>query len=123
MIALVVIIIGITLISIVMVNMVNRGLESLLEENYETPDLSLIEDGVYEGSYDAFPIEVTLNVTIENHVITQIEIIEHNSGRGAPAEVIVDDVISNQSLDVDLITGASYSSQVILLAIKDALTE
>jgi len=122
LIALGVIMIGAGILFTVMYNMINKGLEDLLEETCVMPDLSLIEDGVYEGHYDAFPIEVTLYVTIEDHVITQIQITEHNSGRGGPAEVIVDDVISNQSLDVDLISGASYSSQVILLAIKDALS-
>jgi len=35
--------------------------------------------------------------------------------------VIVDSVIENQSLDVDAISGATYSSKVILKAIENAL--
>ncbi|MFH1693164.1 MAG: FMN-binding protein [Bacillota bacterium] len=98
-----------------------KELEVLLAEEIESIDLSSVSDGTYEGSYAAFPISVIVRVSIVNHEITNIEITKHVNGQGGDAEAIVDDVIDAQSLDVDLISGATYSSKVILLAIQDAI--
>jgi uncharacterized protein with FMN-binding domain len=86
-------------------------------------DLAAVLDGVYEGSYQAGPIQVVLEVTVQDHQITKIDLIKHVSGQGAPAEAILDEVIAAQSLQVDAVTGATYSSKAILLAIQDALTQ
>jgi uncharacterized protein with FMN-binding domain len=93
-------------------------LESL---QIEDVDLALIEDGVYEGAYSVFPVSVEVKVTVLNHAITDIELIKHINGQGTQAEVIIEDVLLEQSLEVYLVTDATYSSKVILLAIKDAL--
>ena len=100
--------------------MVERNLKGLEEVKITPIDLSLISDGEYRGKYSAFPVSVTLEVSVIDHRITKIDIIEHNNGQGGDAEVIVEEVIRLQSLDVDVISGATYSSQVIKLAIADA---
>jgi uncharacterized protein with FMN-binding domain len=61
-------------------------------------------------------------VTLSNHEITEIVITRHDNGQGQAAEAIIDDVTSEQTLLVDAIAGATYSSKVILLAIHDALS-
>jgi len=104
------------------VQKIETSLSELSSIEIEDIDLTQIEDGVYEGSYSVFPVSVEVKVTVENNVITDIEIIKHVSGQGQPAEVIILDVIAEQSLNVDVIAGATYSSKVILLAIKVALT-
>lgn len=103
-------------------NRINHELENLPVIEQSSIDLSTIEDGIYVGVYQTTVISVKVEVTIENHHIIEIEIIEHENGQGAPANIIVDDVIETQSLDVDYIAGATYSSKVILLAIEDALS-
>jgi uncharacterized protein with FMN-binding domain len=100
---------------------IEDNLESLSQIEIEDINLSSIEDGLYRGKYKVIPIEVIIDVRIENHLITEMILIKHSNGKGELAEMILDDVIINQSLDVDLVTGASYSSLVILLAISDAL--
>jgi uncharacterized protein with FMN-binding domain len=104
------------------VQKIETSLSELSALEIEDINLTNIGDGVYEGSYSVFPVSVTVKVTVENNVISEIEIVKHVSGQGQPAEVIVLDVIAEQSLNVDVIAGATYSSKVILLAIKDALT-
>ncbi len=42
---------------------------------------------------------------------------------GQPAEAIIEDVVEDQSLDVDSVSGATYSSRVILKAIEATLIE
>ena len=88
-----------------------------------TPDLSGIDDGSYEGKYRSGVVNVKVLVTVSEHAITGIEILKHFNGQGGPAEAIVDDIIEKQSLDVDAVTGATYSSKVIRKAVEVALTQ
>ncbi|MDX9690903.1 MAG: FMN-binding protein [Acholeplasmataceae bacterium] len=106
----------------IIIDQMEENLEYLMSIEINDIDLSSVEDGTYTGTYKATPIMVEVEVVVVNHIITNITILEHTSGRGDGAEVIVEDVIDQQSLDVDLIAGASYSSKVILLAILDALS-
>jgi len=64
-------------------------------------DLNEIEDGEYFGSYDVGYINAKVIVTVKNHEIISVEILEHNNERGERAETITSDMISNQSIDVD----------------------
>ncbi len=84
-------------------------------------DLGQVPDGTYRGSSDAVFVSAEVEVTVENHRIVDIQL-QHKHGWGEDAEVIPDRVIEAQSLEVELITGATASSKVILDAIKNALT-
>jgi len=99
----------------------SRYKKAIAETEITTPDLSLIQDGVYNGAFNAFVVSADVDVTVYNHKITGITINEHKNGRGAGAESIIDEVLSKQSLEVDAITGATNSSKVILKAIEGAL--
>lgn len=85
-------------------------------------DLSDVEDGVYKETY--FYNEgmgATVVVTVIEHKIDTIVIQEHKTGLGKKAEIIVDRVIEEQSLQVDAVSGATGSSKIILKAIEKAL--
>lgn len=85
-------------------------------------DLSRLSDGVYLGSYECFPVRVSVVVTIYEHTILAIEIVEHRTGQGGDAERIVADVLRNQTLAVDAVSGATLSSKCILKAVETALS-
>lgn len=102
---------------------IEKNLEGLKNTSIANIDISKLDDGVYQGEYEMFPIKVLLEVTIDNQKITNIEIIEHQNGKGGNAEAITNDVIEEQSLQVDTISGATYSSKAILKAIENALTK
>ena len=87
-----------------------------------TPDLSKIADGTYRGNSKVGPVRVTLDVSMRGSSMASIQIIEHRNGRGKKAEVIVPEIIKAQSLDIDVVSGASYSSKAILQAVEKALT-
>lgn len=97
------------------------NMSSLLTVEIEEINLSAVEDGIFEGSYKALPIDVTVKVLVVDHAITDIEILKHFNGQGEAAEIITESVITAQSLSVDAISGATYSSKVILKAIENAL--
>lgn len=102
---------------------ISNDLESLGVITIDDVDMNQVTDGSYIGEYQVFPIHVIVQVEISDHLITNITIVEHDNGQGDDAETIVDDVMTEQSLQVDAIAGATYSSKVILLAIQDALTK
>ncbi len=87
-----------------------------------TPDFSSLPDGVYRGSYDGGLVKATVDVSMAGGRIEGVTIVSHRCGKGKPAEAIVNDVVKAQSLDVDVVSGASRSSKVILKAIEVALS-
>jgi len=100
---------------------IESNLNALVDLELADIDLAQTEDGVYSGSYSALPVKAEVEVKLENHKIVSIELIEHVHGQGANAEILPEIVVQAQSLDVDLVAGATYSSKVILKAIEDAL--
>lgn len=114
---------GLVVAFVVMLGRTNDALEEMMAEEIAEIDLETVPDGTYQGTYGSFPVRVDVTVTVTSHVITTIVIDRHDNGQGEDAEAIVDDIIAAQSLDVDLITGSSYSSKAILLAVMDALDD
>ena len=84
-------------------------------------DLSKIPDGSYLGSYDAIMVAAEVRVDVSNHTITNITLLSHKTEKGKSAEVIVNEIKAKQSLEVDAISGATNSSEVILKAVQNAL--
>jgi len=87
-----------------------------------SPDLNSVADGVYQGNSKVGPVRVTLDVTMQSGAIASIEIIRHFNGLGKKAEAIVPAIIKAQSLNVDVVSGATGSSKAILKAVENALT-
>ncbi len=120
----VVLLIAVTVIGIVsVVNKFNKITASYNEFDFSNLELSSVEDGTYTGSEDASIVKATVEVTVKDHKIAKITIVSHDSGQGKPAEVIIDDIVANNSVDVDVISGATYSSNVIKKAVYNALTQ
>lgn len=83
-----------------------------------------LDDGVYRGTGIGYSGEVTVDVTIADKTITQIDIVSESDDDAFfnRAKGVIDSIISNQSLDVDVVSGATYSSRGIINAVKNALT-
>lgn len=85
------------------------------------------EDGTYTGSATGFGNNLTVEVVIENNLITSIEIISHNERKSQyyqkAFDTIPNDILEAQSLDVDTVTGATFSSVGIINAVNDALSQ
>ncbi len=87
----------------------------------KTPAYSSLRDGTYRGYYDGGLIKANVDVLMTGGRIEKVTIISHKCGIGRPAEVIVNDIVKKQNLDVDVVTGATRSSRVILKATELAL--
>lgn len=105
----------------IMTRISEKNLEGLAEIKIEEPDLNSISDGTYKGSYNAFPVSADVEVDIKDHRIEAIRLIKHDNGQGKGAEILPMRIVESQKVVQDLVSGATYSSKVILLAISDAL--
>lgn len=93
----------------------------LKENDYAALDLAQVEDGSYYGEEAAGLIKVKLEVTVKNNTISEITINSHHQAKGKAAEAIIFDIIEENSLAVDAISGATSSSEVIKAAVYNAL--
>ena len=94
-------------------------------ENTQTATGSFdLADGVYKGSATGFSGPVTVAVTIMDKKITSIDILSSTDDEAYfnRAKGVIDRIISSQSFDVDVVSGATYSSNGIIGAVKNALT-
>jgi uncharacterized protein with FMN-binding domain len=82
----------------------------------------LVTDGVYEGSATIWPVKAVVKVAVENRRIARIDILEHRTMLGGPAEeVIPAKIIEKQSTNVDVVSGATMSSTAIMDAVQLAI--
>ena len=83
-----------------------------------------VKDGTYKGSANGYGGKVTVNVTVSKKTMTAIDV------ASAPGETdsffqrakgVIDEMLTAQSTDVDVMSGATYSSNGIIGAVKNAL--
>ena len=81
------------------------------------------KDGVYYGTGEGYKGDVEVAVVIENQKIQYILIMENEDDKEyfTKAKGVLEDVLKYQRTDVDTVSGATYSSNGILEAIKKAL--
>lgn len=84
-------------------------------------DLSKVEDGIYEGHSELGPVIVDVKVTVKKGKIKEIEIVNHQNGLGQSANVIADEMVDKNTYDVDAVSGATVSSEIIMNAVNNAL--
>lgn len=83
-------------------------------------------DGTYTGSGTGFGGTITVQVTVSNHKIASINILDASSETAsyfANAQGVVSRIISSQSPNVDAVSGATYSSNGIITAVQNALSQ
>lgn len=84
-------------------------------------DMAQVADGIYTGSSDSGLVEVEVLVEVRNHQITSIDLVHHQNGKGASAEAILEEMIAQNTDNVDAVSGATMSSKTIRGAVNAAL--
>jgi uncharacterized protein with FMN-binding domain len=89
----------------------------------ESIDISKVKDGVYQGSYSYAGSDFLVEVTVKDHAIEDVKILEAFTGTpySRKAQAIIDTVVAYQSVEVDVITGATTTSKAYLKCIENAL--
>lgn len=83
-------------------------------------------DGSYQGTATGFGGDITVEVTVADGKIESIDILSAEQEDGAyltMAEDIIPAIIEAQSVEVDTISGATFSSTGIKNAVAQALEE
>ncbi|WP_255883063.1 MULTISPECIES: FMN-binding protein [unclassified Ruminococcus] len=113
--------IGAVIFGILYLKQVSDYKDNIASITFAAIDLTAVSDGTYIGKYDAGMISAKVQVTVEDHAIREIKLLEHKNDRGAPAESILDHMVQEQKTDVDAVTGATNSSKVLRKAVENAL--
>ena len=95
------------------------------EEKTEEDSGNTYEDGVYTGSSRGYGGKVTVQVTVKERRISEVSVVSAPGETAeflAKAKGVINRVIQAQTWEVDVISGATYSSRGILGAIRNALT-
>lgn len=82
-----------------------------------------LQDGVYEGSAQGYKDSIEVSVTVEDGMVTDIQVTKENDTPSyfERAKTVIEEIINKQSLNVDAVSGATYSSAGILNAVNNAL--
>lgn len=83
-------------------------------------------DGIYTGEGTGKKPGIKVSVTIEGDKITDIAVVGYNDSDenfNDVAAEIIPEIISAQSADVDVVSGATMSSEGIIQAVSDALAK
>lgn len=85
---------------------------------------NVYKDGTYTGSAQGFGGAITVEVTLADDEITDIQVTSapgEDSAYLSQGEGVISSIISAQSTDVDTVSGATFSSTGIINAVVDAL--
>lgn len=83
-----------------------------------------VKDGTYKGSANGYGGKVTVNVTVSKKTMTAIDVVSalgETDSFFQRAKGVIDEMLAAQSTDVDVVSGATYSSNGIIGAVKNAL--
>ena len=96
------------------------------EDTAEDSSDNVYKNGTFEGSGTGYGGTITVQVTLQDDTITDVSVTSapgEDSAYLAQGENVINSIISEQSTDVDTVSGATFSSTGILEAVNDALTK
>lgn len=101
-------------------------------DNIEKPDSAdstdtadqVYKDGTYTGDGQGFGGNIQVQITIADDTLTDIQVVsaeKEDSAYFSQGKAVIDRILEAQSTDVDTVSGATFSSTGILMAVEDAL--
>lgn len=82
------------------------------------------KDGTYTGDGQGFGGNIQVQITIADDTLTDIQVVsaeKEDSAYLSQGKAVIDRILEAQSTDVDTVSGATFSSTGILMAVEDAL--
>ncbi len=99
----------------------SMGLRSMKQMVINEVDLSKLADGVYTGRFHKVRWTYEVEVTVENHKIVGIVVL-NKVGDGGLGEKAAEEIIANQSVLIDAVSGATVTTKALQKAVENALT-
>ena len=102
-----------------------QGLSKYRKMVINDVDLAKVEDGVYQGEFTGGRWKNKLEVTIKDHKIIDIGLINASkiSGMADIGEKVFQQVREKQSLQIDNVSVATVHTKAVLKSIENALTK
>ncbi len=118
------IIIFLMLIVVGFLMFVLMGKDKTLQLSTGNTPISVAEDGVYTGSYRGFRWSNTVEVTVKDHEIKGIRILKAQVfAKQETIDSMTQRILSAQSTEVDVVSGATADSKAYLKAVENALNK
>lgn len=117
--AILVLVIGVIFFSLINI----MGQKSKDMDNVPVVALEDVADGVYEGIAETPLVKVTVEVTVKDHEIVDIQLLRHENGKGYGAESMIPEMLKQNTSEVDGVSGATFSSKTIKAAVRNALSK
>lgn len=100
----------------------NIGKDKAYRLSLQPFNLEQVSDGTYTGSYQGYRFSNTVEVTVKEHCITEIETIKPVLFMDEKIALeLAEKVKASQNLEVDIVSGATCSSKAMLKAIENAV--
>ncbi|HBN56241.1 MAG TPA: FMN-binding domain-containing protein [Lachnospiraceae bacterium] len=99
-------------------------IETKAEDQQDAGGILLMQDGIYEGEAQGFGGTVKVEVSIEEGNIKDVQVVEAEGEDNAylsMAKDLIPEILEAQSAEVDLVSGATFSSTAIREATAQAL--
>ena len=115
--------------------------EETTEETTEEATTGELKDGTYTASKNGMNDEVEVSVTFEGGKIADVKVTNHSetpgiggelkdsegkvllAGGATPVTAIPERIVEHQSLEVDMVTGATITSYAVINAVKDCVEQ
>lgn len=100
--------------------------EPTAEPAVEAEPAALYTAGTYEATVMGHNGNMTVAVTVSENSIDKIEVVNHGESLAlgtVAMDHVADFVVKNQSINVDMVSGATVSGAAMLYAVREALTQ
>lgn len=99
------------------------GLSDIQKMVIEDVDLSTVPDGVYTGRFQKARWTHEVKVTVKDHRITAIENTNRlpDEARRGIVEKAIEAMLAKQSVDIDVVSGATVNTKAFQKAVENAL--
>lgn len=90
------------------------------------PETTTLKEGIYEASADGMNGAILLEVAFDKEGITDILVKESSESEGigtSAFDLMIPEIIENQSVGIDTISGATITSKALIAAVSDAIKQ
>ena len=82
-----------------------------------------LKDGIYAGRAGGHEGPVQVAVVVKDGKISRVEVTRHKEKKKKAIKTVARRILAEQSVKVDAVSGATYSSEAVMAAVKDALRQ
>lgn len=95
--------------------------EVFKKTSFDSVNMKLVKDGTYTGYYDMLLVNAMVKATVKNGILAELKLLEHRFNRTYDGSSVLEQILQKQSLEVDGVSGATYSWKSIVKATERAL--